>query len=567
MQRLPALTFAFFCIFQGVNLSAQEQATTPPPSTEEPESARSTPSLLERVFKEGLKPEQLASLGKDISPETLVVLMTPVQKNVARLKLKEIEERNTDPAELSEIEHGYQLLGASADIFRVTLRRQGFLPKDSDSQELTKAAATAYAEGRRDEALNLAAQALAKNPEDKAAYAILMLGKPKLGDKKINVNDPFGGTEAGESGRQIGGSAPSGAGERPPSAQAQASMRQAIQARRAGNLDETLKCALDAMRADPTSLVVQDVFRSVIEDRTKQMRRLHQTLNYLEQAVDAANAGSNERALALADAAMKSDPNPVIATFAAELRTRAQQAPARAPMQTPKSNQAGSSPPVVPVGAGSLLLALGALLWRSGGRDRTKAWWKDVKTSAGLGMAGLGAAGLLYGGWMALGAVSVTPPLALAGVGSTGGIIAVDGVAVSQGAIVTASGAKLATAGMSLAQSSGETKNLTRPSSSLKKPSAKDPELQNLINDLFKPQDRLSGGTAGAVRNELRTGEATAETFHSEKAEEYIRAINKLLRRRSMGQGPPLDPVDQATAEAIRADLQNALNIAKVGHQ
>ena len=89
----------------------------------------------------------------------------------------------------------------------------------------------------------------------------------------------------------------------------------------------------------------------------------------------------------------------------------------------------------------------------------------------------------------------------------------------------------------------------TGASSNLKKPSAKDPQLKNTIDRLFRESDQLRGGTAGAVRSEAQTG----RKFHAIKAQENISNLQKILRRTN------LDPVDRATAEALLSDLQNAL--------
>lgn len=90
-------------------------------------------------------------------------------------------------------------------------------------------------------------------------------------------------------------------------------------------------------------------------------------------------------------------------------------------------------------------------------------------------------------------------------------------------------------------------------SSNLKKPSAKDPQLKNTIDRLFRESDQLRGGTAGAVRSEAQTGLATGRKFHTIKAQENINNLQKILRRTN------LDHVDRATAEALLSDLQNAI--------
>ncbi len=87
----------------------------------------------------------------------------PDQKDAARSQLKVLEEGKPKPEQLAEIERGYSLLGASADVFRVGMRRHGLIAEDT--REMTIAAQNAYDEGRRDDAIRLAAEALAGNPK------------------------------------------------------------------------------------------------------------------------------------------------------------------------------------------------------------------------------------------------------------------------------------------------------------------------------------------------------------------------------------------------------------------
>lgn len=89
--------------------------------------------------------------------------------------------------------------------------------------------------------------------------------------------------------------------------------------------------------------------------------------------------------------------------------------------------------------------------------------------------------------------------------------------------------------------------------SPLRRPSASDPKLQNIINDMFRPGDSLPGGTAGAVRNEILTGRPTGGKFHLNKARMYNRALENVLRNKN------LSARDRATAEAMRDDLIDAL--------
>ena len=83
---------------------------------------------------------------------------------------------------------------------------------------------------------------------------------------------------------------------------------------------------------------------------------------------------------------------------------------------------------------------------------------------------------------------------------------------------------------------------------------ASSPALLNLINRLYQAQDELPGGTAGALRNEVSTGEyITYLGGHAEKAENTIRALQKLIN------SGELSGSDQMIAGHIISDLKNSL--------
>jgi RHS repeat-associated protein len=81
---------------------------------------------------------------------------------------------------------------------------------------------------------------------------------------------------------------------------------------------------------------------------------------------------------------------------------------------------------------------------------------------------------------------------------------------------------------------------------------ASSPALLNLINRLYQAQDEIPGGTAGAVRNEVMTGEYI-NGGHSIKAAEMITALQNLIKS---GQ---LSGSDQTIAGHIISDLKNSL--------
>jgi RHS repeat-associated protein len=83
---------------------------------------------------------------------------------------------------------------------------------------------------------------------------------------------------------------------------------------------------------------------------------------------------------------------------------------------------------------------------------------------------------------------------------------------------------------------------------------ASSPALLNLVNRLYQAQDELPGGTAGAVRNEVGTGEYIKYLGgHAEKAENMIRALDNLIKSGTLSGG------DQDIARHLISDLKNSL--------
>ena len=89
-------------------------------------------------------------------------------------------------------------------------------------------------------------------------------------------------------------------------------------------------------------------------------------------------------------------------------------------------------------------------------------------------------------------------------------------------------------------------------------PKVADPRLRNLVNDLFKgakgPNPIGTGSTADAVRRELATGEPTHGYFHSQKAAEYARALEKWIAN-----NPNASYYDKLVARSLANDLRNSL--------
>ncbi|MBK5073804.1 hemagglutinin repeat-containing protein [Budviciaceae bacterium CWB-B4] len=89
----------------------------------------------------------------------------------------------------------------------------------------------------------------------------------------------------------------------------------------------------------------------------------------------------------------------------------------------------------------------------------------------------------------------------------------------------------------------------------MEKPSVKDSNLSNIIDDLYRPNAKVgSGSTADAVRYELATGNKVGGRGHVEKAQTYSKALQDWLNK-----NPKASPGDRAAAENVLKDLQNSL--------
>jgi RHS repeat-associated protein len=84
-------------------------------------------------------------------------------------------------------------------------------------------------------------------------------------------------------------------------------------------------------------------------------------------------------------------------------------------------------------------------------------------------------------------------------------------------------------------------------------PRAENARLQGVINQLFRPTDKVPGGTAGAIREEIRTGKPVGGTFHRTKGEERARQLEKIIQEEK------LSSADRATAQEMLKDLGDAL--------
>jgi hypothetical protein len=99
----------------------------------------------------------------------------------------------------------------------------------------------------------------------------------------------------------------------------------------------------------------------------------------------------------------------------------------------------------------------------------------------------------------------------------------------------------------------GAVRGLPKPAGILAKPSVSNQRLQNTVDALFQDTDLIAGGTAGAVRHELRTGTLVGNTSHIIKANQRVGNLQNVLRTEN------LSTADRNTAQTLLNDLQDAL--------
>lgn len=338
---------------------------------------------LEETFSPVLEPPQSAVLGPAPVAEAMVDAMRPEQKAAARSAL---EKAALSPEERAR---GLQLLDPVA-AYRAEAQARGLLP--TPAGELTAEASAALARGDNEAAARFAAEALARDPSDDKAFGILKLTERRVGSSAAKAVEAASVVPVSFA--------------TPPTPRAAALMNETVAARRSGDMDRTLKLALEAMRADPTSPDVQGLYKLVLADRARQQARVQRTLSFMEAAAQALGEGRAAEAQSLAGEAAKLDPDS--AAYWTRLRRSLEQRGARKP--APKQPDPGL--PLLPLFTGSLLLTVGSFAWYHWGRDKASRLQRDATI---LGIAG-GMATLIYLGWLALPAVGTGgPTLAPAG--------------------------------------------------------------------------------------------------------------------------------------------------------
>lgn len=86
---------------------------------------------------------------------------------------------------------------------------------------------------------------------------------------------------------------------------------------------------------------------------------------------------------------------------------------------------------------------------------------------------------------------------------------------------------------------------------------AQDPRLQNTLNALFRAGDRISGGTAGAIRQEAITGRLVGGKPHLQKGIERAANLQRLLGRNDMSSA------DTKIAQQALQELRDAIRFAQ----
>jgi hypothetical protein len=91
------------------------------------------------------------------------------------------------------------------------------------------------------------------------------------------------------------------------------------------------------------------------------------------------------------------------------------------------------------------------------------------------------------------------------------------------------------------------------------KPNAQDPKLQRLYNELYRPTNKIPGGTMQMLKEEFLEGMSNPR--HIQKAEDRLIEITKRL----MDQSKPLSRTDYETAQNVQRLLRETIKLVKGG--
>lgn len=464
MRRLLLLALAILPASLGLAQDGEQPPNQQRPAGDRPASELSY-RLIKQAFNGALTPDQLKALGPRATPEQLRDAMTPEQKIDARARLSEAEANAKTPEDLKELARGYLILDENApqqgeSAIRVAARLQEIEPENSEGFAL---AASGYHQmGDYPAAAQWAEQALKLNPDDERARAVWMLSK---GRTKRGAGSAPGlkGTAAGPDGITAAGSDFVIPERHDISPQAIPFVRQAVAARRVGDMTATWNNVQAAMNADPTSKTVQKLYGMAKADQA----RYAETKEYLRLSGEALDAGRYQEAVALAQRAYERSGNPTVKKI---LELTQQTADARAQEAAKKDLEAAAAKKSArkglhPLTTAAMIAGILALAWAATPQDtkdhfKAMLWdnprqeLKYASLAAAIGIAGYVAlpyvsAAIASAGPAAPAAPALTP--ALAGAGAAGSAIPIQQAAVGTlKAALLAGGAWVAAKGSAL---------------------------------------------------------------------------------------------------------------------
>lgn len=348
---------------------ARANPLTPPTEPHEASQRvehRADSRLIHEAFQSQFSKEQLRQFGKPPTIDQLVQSMSPEQRQGARAKLGELERNAKTPADFEQIAKGYLMLDerspeAGKNAARVAAKIRQLEPEKSTG--FTLAASGFHQMGDYPAAAEWAKQALERNPNDTAARAVYMLS---IG--RVKRSGPGLPGVAAPGPEQATGFNPHEwvIPEKDVSAEALGFMKQAVAARRAGEMDKTMALAQAAMNADPTSSAVQGFYEVVKADN----RKYAETGELLRLSKEALDAGRTEDAVALAQRAYERSGNPTvkkILELTQQMANKRTQEAAKEDLEPKKKAPANGSLPLWPIGAGLGLAAIGYGVARSRG--------------------------------------------------------------------------------------------------------------------------------------------------------------------------------------------------------
>lgn len=85
--------------------------------------------------------------------------------------------------------------------------------------------------------------------------------------------------------------------------------------------------------------------------------------------------------------------------------------------------------------------------------------------------------------------------------------------------------------------------------------------VENMVKSVFRSEDKLPGGTFGAIKNEIQTGQKTGNVFHAEnKAPRTVSTINNILKDFNKGK-ESLKPIEVKILNDFKNSFNKLINI------